>query len=156
MKKLFSILMALCLLCTAAAALADDAVPSFDDMPGVIIAENDVELTDADFEGEWAMDTVFYGTTYLSPEEVEANGLAIRPIRIADGKVYSKFEDEDGEHETSTDYTIESNQLLFSSGDGLDFVIEKLVDGNIAMNIFLPGEGDTLIDISIFMVHPEA
>lgn len=156
MKKLFSILMALCLLCTAAAALADDEVPSFDDMPGVIIAEDDVELTDAGFEGEWVMDKVFYDTTYLSPEEVEANGLAIRPIRIADGKVYSKFEDEDGEHETSTDYTIESNQLLFSSGDGLDFVIEKLVDGNIVMNIFVPGEGDTLIDISIFMVHPEA
>ena len=33
MKKLFSVLIALCLLCTAAAALAEAEAPSFEDMP---------------------------------------------------------------------------------------------------------------------------
>ncbi len=64
--------------------------------------------------------------------------------------------DEDGEHEASCEYTVECNQLLFTDGEGLEAVVEKLEDGNVVLNIFVPREDGTLSDISFFMVHPEA
>ena len=79
MKKLFSVLMVLCLLCTAVAALAEEAAPTWEDMPQVVTLNEGVELTDADFEGDWIVDKVFIDNVYLTPEEVEANGLNIPP-----------------------------------------------------------------------------
>lgn len=154
MKKLFSVLLTLCLLCTAVAALAEEA-PAWDDMPLVVTVEDGVELTDADFEGDWIVDKVFVDTVYLTPEEVEANGLAIRPIRIADGKVINIVTDEEGEHEAPGEYTLENNQLLFTDGEGIEAVIEKLEDGNIVLTIFVPKEDETVTNVSFFMVHPE-
>ena len=118
MKKLFSVLMALCLLCTAASALAEET-PTWEKMPQVVTVDEGVELTDADFEGDWIADKVFYGTDYLTPEEVEAKGLAIRPVRIAGGKVINIVTDEAGEHEVSAEYTLENNQILFTDGEGI-------------------------------------
>ena len=156
MKKLFSILMTLCLLCTAVAALAEEKAPAWEDMPLVVTVDEDAELTDADFEGEWIVDKVFVDTVYLTPEEVEANGLAIRPMRIAGGKVISVITDEDGEHEAETEYTLESNQILFTDGEGLECVFEKLEDGNVVLTVFIPREDETLSNVAFFMVHPEA
>ena len=155
MKKLISVLMALCLLFTAAAALAEEEAPSWDEMPMVVTVDEGVELTDADFEGDWIADKVFVNTVYLTPEEVEANGLAIHPMRIADGKVTSFFTDEEGEHAESVEYTLENNQLLFTDGEGIEAVLEKLEDGNLVLNIFVPGEGDAVNSVTFFMVHPE-
>ena len=155
MKKLISVLMVLCLLCTAAAVLAEEETPSWDKMPLVVTIDEEVELTDADFEGVWIADKVFLNTVYLTPEEVEANGLAIHPMLIADGKVTSFFTDEEGEHETSVEYTLENNQILFTDGSGLDAVFEKLEDGNVVLTVFVPGEDDTLTNVTFFMVHPE-
>ena len=158
MKKLIAVLVALCLLCAAVAALAEAETVSFDDMPQIVTAEDGVVLTDADFEGDWIVDKVFLNRTYLTPEEVEANGLLIRPIRVADGKVYNlPFEGEVLEELVSTDYTLESNQLLFSSDEeGIEAVLEKLTDGNVALTLFIPGEGETVTCVTYFMVHPEA
>ena len=156
MKKLFTGLMALCLLCTAAAALAEAEAPTIGSMPLVVTVEEGTELTDADFEGEWVLDTVFFNETYLTPAEVEENGLAIHPIRIAEGKVFTSFTDEEGEHETSVEYKLENNQVLFTDSEGIEAVIEKLEDGNIVMSLFVPGEGETPNCVSFFMVHPEA
>ena len=152
MKKLISVMMALCLLCTAAAALAETL--TLNQMPQLVTLE-DVELTDADFEGVWIADKVFLNTVYLTPEEVEANGLVIHPMRIADGKVTSFFTDEEGEHAESVEYTLENNQLLFTDGEGIEAVFEKLEDGNLVLNIFVPGEGDAVNSVTFFMVHPE-
>ena len=107
---------------------------------------------------DWNVDKVFLNETYLTPEEVEANGLLIRPIRVADGKVYNlPFEGEVLEKLVSTDYTLESNQLLFSSDEeGIEAVLEKLTDGNVALTLFIPGEGETVTCVTYFMVHPEA
>ena len=154
MKKLFSVLLTLCLLCTAVAALAEEA-PAWDDMPLVVTVEDGVELTDADFEGDWIVDKVFVDTVYLTPEEVEANGLAIRPIRIADGKVINIVTDEAGEHEVSAEYTLENNQILFTDEEGIEAVFEKLEDGNLVLSLFVPAEGDTPVCVTYFMVHPE-
>ena len=156
MKKLISVLMALCLLCAAAAALAEEEAPSWDKMPLVVTVDEGVELTDADFEGDWIWDKVFVNTVYLTPEEVEENGLNIHPMRIADGKVTNFFTDEEGEHAESVEYTLENNQLIFTDGEGLEGVFEKLEDGNIVLTILLPGENDTVNNVTFFMVHPEA
>ena len=155
MKKLISVLAVLCLLCTAAAALAEAEVLTIDKMPKVVSAEEDLELKDADFEGDWIVDKVFLNSTCLTPEQIEENGLSIRPMRIADGKVIIIFTDEEGEHETSKEYTLESNQLLFTDDEGVEAVVEKLEDGNIMMTIFVEGENNATDSISFFMIHPE-
>ena len=155
MKKLFSVLMALCLLCTTTAALAEEEAPTLENMPLVVTIDDGVELTDADFEGDWIADTVFYSTDYLTPEEVEAKDLTIRPIRIAGGKVISIVTDEEGEHEVSADYTLENNQILFTDGEGIEAVFEKLEDGNVVLSLFVPTEGDTPVCVTYYMVHPE-
>lgn len=155
MKKLISVLMALCLLCAASAALAETAVVTFDQMPLVVTVEEGTELTDADFEGEWVVDKVFFNQTYLAPEEVEANGLNIHPMRIGEGKLIIAYTDEEGTHETSTEYKLESNQLLVTDEEGVESVFEKLEDGNLVMSIFLPSEdGSTMNCVSFFLVHP--
>ena len=157
MKKLISVLMALCLLFAASAALAEAEAVTFDQMPAVVTIEEGPELTDADFEGDWVVDKIFYNTTYLTPEAAEENGLVIRPMRIAiaDGKVYIFYTDEEGDHETAQEYTLENNQILFQDEDGINAVFEKLVDGNVVLSIFLPGENDTMNSVSVFMVPAE-
>ena len=157
MKKLIAVLVALCLLCATVAALAEAETVSFDDMPMIVTAEDGVELTDADFEGDWIVDKVFLNQIYLTPEEVEANGLTIRPMRIEGGKVYTlPFEGEVLEELPSTEYTLKNDQLLFSDGEGLNAVFEKLEDGNVVLSIFIPGEGDVMNSVACFMVHPGA
>jgi len=153
MKKLISVLMALCLLCTAAAALAEAL--TLDQMPAVVTVDEGVELTDADFEGDWVADKVFFNETYLTPEQVVEYGFNIRPIRIAEGKVINIVTDDEGEqHEAAEEYTLENNQILFTDGQGLDCVFEKLEDGNIVMSVFVTGEDETVNCVSFFMVHP--
>ena len=154
MKKLFSVLLALCLLCTAAAALAEAKAPTMDDMPQAVTLEEDLELKDADFEGEWVVDKVFYGDTYLTPEQVIENGLTIAPMRIADGKLYIIYTNEEGEREESKPYTLENNQINVTDESGIDATFDKLEDGNLLMSLFLPGEGDAKICVSCFLVHP--
>lgn len=152
MKKLLPILAALCLMCAAAVSLAE--APAFDAMPAVVTLDEGTELTGADFEGDWVVDKVFIDTTYLTPEEVKTNGLEIHPFRIADGKITYFFTDGQGDHEVSVEYTLESNQILGTDDDGVEFVIEKLEDGNIVMSIFIPCEDETMSCVSFFMVHP--
>ena len=156
MKKLFSVLMVLCLLCTAVAALAEEAAPTWEDMPQVVTLDEGVELTDADFEGDWIVDKVFIDNVYLTPEEVEANGLNIPPIRIADGQIINIVTDEQGEHEAAEKYTLDSNQIQFMDGEGIEAVIDKLEDGNIVLTIFIPREDGTNSNAAFYMVHPEA
>ena len=156
MKKLFSVLIALCLLCTAVAAMAEEAAPTWEDMPRVVTLDEGVELTDADFEGDWIVDKVFIDNVYLTPEEVEANGLNIPPIRIADGQIINIVTDEQGEHEAAEKYTLDSNQIQFTDGEGIEAVIDKLEDGNIVLTIFIPREDGTNSNAAFYMVHPEA
>ena len=155
MKKLLSVLMILCLLCAAAAALAEEKALTLEKMPLVVTIDDGVELTDADFEGDWIADKVFYNTDYMTQEEVEAKGLTIRPMRISGGKVIGIVTDEEGEHEVSAEYTLENNQILFTDGEGIESVFEKLEDGNIVLSLFVPTESDTPDCVTFFMVHPE-
>ena len=148
--------MVLCLLCTVVAVLAEEAAPTWEDMPRVVTLDEGVELTDADFEGDWIVDKVFIDNVYLTPEEVEANGLNIPPIRIADGQIINIVTDEQGEHEAAEKYTLDSNQIQFTDGEGIEAVIDKLEDGNIVLTIFIPREDGTNSNAAFYMVHPEA
>ena len=155
MKKLISVLMILCLLCTAVAALAEET-PTWESMPGSVIPEDGAEpLKDADFEGDWVVDKVFYDKTYVPFEQLADFGISIAPMRIADGKVSITFTDENGTREENMNYTLENNQIIAKDETGNEAVIEKLEDGNLVMNTFVSGEDGTTINISFFMVHPE-
>ena len=155
MKKLFAVLTVLCLLCAACAALAEEETPSWDKMPLVVTVDEGVELTDADFEGDWVVDKVFLGETYLPIDQVVDLGLNIHPMRIADGKLIITYSDEEGEHETSTEYTLDANQITVIDGQGMMAVFEKLEDGNLVMSMFI-GDEDAKTCVSFFLIHPEA
>ena len=68
MKKLISVLMALCLLCAACAATADMEIPVWENMPKVVIEDENTTVAEATFEGEWVLNVAFADDTYVSEE----------------------------------------------------------------------------------------
>lgn len=148
MKKLFAVLMALCLLCAAAAALAETET---EELPQVITFDEGVELTEADFEGEWVVSKVYKGETLMTDEEVAQN-FHIAPITIADKKVTITYDE--GNTEEYTCY-VEANQLALED-ENAKVVFDKLNDGNLVMSMFIEGEDGETICVSFILVHPEA
>lgn len=157
MKKLVAILMTLCLLCAACAAMADMEIPVFENMPGVIIEDDTTTVDEKAFEGEWIPNVAFLGTEYITEQAFAELGFSFMPITIADGKIMQDIQDENGEFHTVEDaYTFEAGQLQGTDDIGTDYVVELLEDGNIVISVFLPGEGDEIQCLSVFMVHPDA
>lgn len=156
MKKLFAILMTLCLLCAACAALADIEPPTFDSMPGVVLEDENTTVDEAAFQGEWVLNVAFAGTEYVDESTLsETYDYNFMPYVIADGKVSQDIQQENGEFVTiEMPYTFEAGQLQGEDGSGRAFVVELLEDGNIVMSVFFPGEGDEVICLSVFLVHP--
>lgn len=156
MKKIFAVLMTLCLLCAAFTAVADMEIPVFENMPHVVIEDEDTAVDEAAFNGEWVLNTAFLGTDYLSTETLfDSFGFNFMPICIGDGKITQDIQDENGEfHTREMEYTFEAGQLQGTDGSGVEYVVELLEDGNIVMSVFVPGEGDTVGCLSLFMVHP--
>ena len=155
MKKLLSVLLTLCLLCTAAAALAE-ATPTLSDMPDVVIEDENTTVELSAFNGIWDLDLAFVGELYVDLETLATTyGLTVPPIRIEDGSFF--YYDDNGEGgavERGYACTFEAGQLQ-GEADGINFCFDTLVNGNIVMSMFLPGEGDEVICVSLFMVHPE-
>ena len=82
MKKLIAILMTLCLLGAACAALADTEPPVWDSMPEAVLEGVD----EASFEGEWVLNVAFAGFDYADNETLVSQfDYAFVPVRIADG-----------------------------------------------------------------------
>ena len=158
MKKLIAFLMTLCLLCASCAALADTEIPTWESMPGAVIEDENTTVDEAAFEGEWVMNVAFLGTEYVDEQTLfDTYNFNFKPFRIGDGKIAQDIEDGEGEFRTvETSYTFEAGQLQSQDGSGLNFAIDLLEDGNIVLSVFLPGEGETLDCLSVFMVHPEA
>ena len=153
MKKLFSVLLALCLLCTAA-ALAE-ATPTLDDMPAVVIEDDNTTVELSAFNGIWDLDLAFVGDTYVNLETLATTyGMTFSPIRIEDGSLFY-YEDngEGGVVERGIACAFEAGQLQ-GEDDGISFCFDTLVNGNIVMSYFLQGEGDEVICVSLFLVHP--
>ena len=156
MKKFFAILMALCLLCTACAAVADMEIPVWGNMPRVVVEDEDTTVDKAAFEGEWILNTAFLDTEYISTETLsDTYGFNFMPFRITDGKIMQDIQNENGEFRTvEADCTFEAGQLQGKDGSGLEFAVELLEDGNIVMSVFVPGEEDAVHCLSLFLVHP--
>ena len=148
MKKLFALLMILCMLFTAA-ALAE--APTFASMPSIV-------TFDSFFEGTWVAGTVFAGETYVDQETLaSAYNISVPAVTIADGMVSFTGTNEKGEPVTEEyPYTIENSQLEIQDDEGHIFVFELLSDNNISMSTFIPGESEETLCITMFMVHPEA
>ena len=156
MKKLFAILMSLCVLCAACTVLADMEIPTWDSMPKVVMEDENTTVDEAAFEGEWVLNVAFAGTEYVDEATLfDSYDFNFMPYRIAEGKVMQDIQNEYGEFSTvEMPYTFEAGQLQGQDASGRDFAVELLEDGNIVMSVFFPGEGDTMICLSVFLVHP--
>ena len=156
MKKLISVMMALCLLCTAAAALAD-AVPSFEDMPYPVVEDDNTTVELSAFNGTWVADKTFVDTVYVDAETLKTTfGVTIPTITIEDGSFF--YDEDNGEGGTvNRGYacTFQAGQLQ-GEAEGINYCFDTLEDGNIMMTMFLPGEGDKQTEVEIFLVRADA
>ena len=155
MKKLFAILTALCLMCSACAALGDMEIPAWDSMPNVVF-DADTSVTESAFEGEWVLDVAFLGREYISEQKLAGDyGFNFMPFHVGGGKVTQERQNEYGEFITlEAPYTFEAGQLQGQDGRGTQFAFDPLEDGNVVLSVFFPGEGDTLQCLSLFLKHP--
>ena len=157
MKKLLSVLIALCLLCTAATATAETA-PAYDDMPAVVVEDDDTTIEKSAFDGTWTPDKAFVSGVYINLETLASTyNLTVPTIRIEDGSFCYSDTGEGGETvEKEYACTFQAGQLQGEDEAGLSFCFDLLEDGNITMAIFLPGEDDTPIEVDIFFVRASA
>lgn len=157
MKKLFAALTALCLLCAACGAVADTEIPDFNNMPDVVIEDENTMVDEAAFEGEWVLNVAFADTVYADSEVLfNTYDYNFAPYVIADGKITQEVQNEHGEFvPVEMAYTFESGQLIGQDPEGRDFVVELLKDGNIVLSVIYPGEGEAMSCLSIYLVHPE-
>lgn len=155
MKKMFSVLAALCMLMSAVSAPAE-TVPSFDEMPSVVMEDDNTVVEEASFEGEWVPDKAFLGTEYVTLEQLSADyGFVFGNIRIAGGEILQDFTDENGETTTTSNkYVFEAGQLQSLEDDPQNFAVELLENGNIVVSLFVPAEEEGQLQcISVFMVR---
>ena len=158
MKKAISVLLALCLFCTAAAALAE-TTPAWDNMPQVVIEDEDITIDEAAFRGAWKPDVIFAGETPISQDELKAAyGMTIPAVRVEDGKIYYDIVNDKGETvEYGQVYTFDAGQIQFIDEDDRTAVLDLLEDGNLVMSRFLPQEGsEEVLCITAFMVRADA
>ena len=157
MKKLIAILMTLCLLCASCAALADFVPPDFNDMPASIIEDDETTVDEAAFQGEWVLNIAFAGTEYVDESTLfDTYEINFMPYVIADGKITQDLQNENGEFvPVEMPYTFENGQLLSEDGNGREFTVDLLEDGNILMSVFYPQEDGTNLCLSMFLKHPE-
>ena len=158
MKKILSILTALCLLCAMSAATADMEIPTFDSMPGVIMEDDTTTVNEAGFEGEWVLNVAFADDTYVSEETLAGTyDFNFMPFVIGNGKITQDRQQANGEFVTvEMPYTFEAGQLQGQDANGRNMVVEQLEDGNLVMSVFFPGEGEQVVCLSVFLKHPEA
>lgn len=157
MKKMIAILAALALMCACWAATADEKIPEWNSMPGVVIEDDTTTVEESAFAGEWGLNAAFFNEKYVSPEDLinTYNFDYYIPCKIADGKISQEIQQDNGEFVTvETPYTFEAGQLQGTDSKGRDFAVELLEDGNIVMSVFYPGEGDTLTCLTVFLTHP--
>ena len=156
MKKITAILITLCLLFTACAAVADMEIPDWNKMPNAVIEDENTTVDEAGFNGEWTLYVAFLGTEYITNEEIyEKFGYIFEPLVIADRKISKEVQNEFGEFTTvELPLTFESGQMRGVDGTGTEFVIEQLEDGNLVLSVFLPGEDGITQCLSLFLQHP--
>ena len=148
MKKVITVLMALCLLCSAA-ALAE--TPTFESMPGMVIF-------DSFFEGSWEAGPAFANEIYVDLGDLAREySLSIPMVTInADEKlVIFEGQSDNGEFvREEYPYTLDNSQLECQDDEGRIYVFELLKDGSICMETFVEGVNEPgTIAITVFMVR---
>ena len=158
MKKMFATLMALCLLFTACAALADTEPPTVESMPQMVVEDEKTTVDEKAFQGQWVLKAGFAGTEYVDESKLfDAYDFNFMPYVITEGKITQDIEDGEGEFRTiEMPYTFEAGELHGKDEKGRDFSVCLLEDGNILLSVFFPGEGGNVTDLNLFLVHPEA
>ena len=150
MKKIIVVLMTLCLLCSAA-AMAE--TPKFEDMPSMVIL-------DSFFEGTWNAGTAFAGEVYIDLGDLESEySISVPTVTIEAGEMLVIFEGESDYGESfrkEYPYTLENSQLVCEDDEGRTYVFELLEDGSICMSTFVPGEGEGMLAITVFMIRADA
>lgn len=156
MKKLIAVLMALCLLGTACAALADTEPPTWDSMPEAVVEDENTTIEESSYEGEWVLYAAFDGTEYADNEKLfSVFDYDFVPFKIGDGKITREVQNQYGEFVTEeSTYIFSAGQLQGDDYKGHPFAVDLLEDGNIVLSVFYPGEGDTMTCLSLFLVHP--
>ena len=156
MKKLFAILMTLCLLCAACAATADMEIPDWNSMPNLVDNEDNA-IEESAFAGEWVLDVAFADQTYITEQELAGTyHYNFMPFIIGDGLVKQDMQNENGEFVTlELPYVFEYGQIHGTDDQGTQFVFELLENGNLVMSVFFPGEGEKVTCLSVFLKHPE-
>ena len=154
MKKILSILMTLCVLFAAVPALAEDAVPTLDSMPAVIVYDNLEEPDIALFNGTWEpTEYIFTDGVFVELENIIT---AFNPpkILIGDGVIFFDDMDSDG-NVTAVELTgtLDAGQLT-AEYNGDDMIFQLLEDGNIVLDLMVHDDNAT-VDITVFYVRDE-
>lgn len=157
MKKMIAVLMALCVLCAAGASLADMEIPDWESMPEAVTEDENTKVEEKAFEGEWVLKCAFANKDFVDEQTLAGTyGYNFMPFVIGEGKIKQDIQQENGEFVTKeAAYTLEHTQLIGTDWNGRTFVVDLLVDGNIALAWFFPGEGDTQLCLTVFLAHPE-
>ena len=124
-------------------------------MPAVVIEDDSTTVELSAFNGTWVLDKAFIGDNYVDNETLATiTGITVPTIRIEDGKLYFLSEDGNG-GTTEKEYAcaFEAGQLQ-GEDEGVTYCFDTLEDGNIVMSMFVPGENEEVICISLFLVHP--
>lgn len=131
MKKILAILMALCLLCTAVSALADEAADETYELPEAIEAE----AVD-DFFGTWVLSGAIYNGVLLDEEGMAGIFGDQTPFfEVNEDKMIAYSTDENGEIQAQEiDYTFADGFLSAEDEDGT-YNIVMLEDYSLAISM---------------------
>ena len=154
MKKLIALTIALVLVLAALSATAETAV-TLEDMPGIIVEDENTTIDESMFEGEWVVDKTFLGEENIDPEKMAALiQFNFGPISIGNGIITQEYT-ENGEVKTvEMPYTLEAGQLQGKCAEnGFEYVVEPLEGGAICYSLYVPDEEQNINCATIFMVR---
>ena len=152
MKKLIALAIALVLALASVCAAAETAL-TLNDMPGIIIEDENTIIEESLFEGEWAVDKTFLGEDYIDPEELAALiGFNFGPITILNGTITQEYTVDGEEKSVEMPYTFEAGQLQGECPEnGFQYVVEPLQGDGICYSLFVPDEEGNITCATIFM-----
>ena len=164
MKKVFSVLLVLCLLCTAAAAFADaveEKIPAMSELPALKTdPENGVQ--ESDYQGEWVMKYAYIGSEPATQEQLAELGVQIinHLLTVHEGQLIDSYTNDKGElEEFKIPYVFDdfSGQITAEYEEfKMVYTLDLLEDNNIMMSlIFLGDEEAEPKSASLYMVRPE-
>jgi hypothetical protein len=153
MKKIVSLVLALCLICLSSAVLAESAaIPqTYDEIPAAVVVEDISE-----FYGTWQAQYAAYDGEVLSLEEAAPNFGGAIPLFVIDAETVSATIGEGEEAATESyayDFVAEYGQITVVNPETgeIGAVIDLLEDGSIEVMYILDESS-----LSLFMTRVAA